>query len=88
MSGLIAHAGKIWLAVDPVDMRRGMDGLSMIVRQVLGHPPCAGSAFIFCNRAGNRIRSCCGMARGCGYVSAACIRGGLSGRGRMRRVSS
>ncbi len=23
MSGLIAHAGKIWLAVDPVDMRRG-----------------------------------------------------------------
>jgi transposase len=56
MSGLIAHAGKIWLAVDPVDMRRGMDGLSMIVQQVLGHPPCAGSAFIFCNRAGNRIK--------------------------------
>ncbi|MDT8363988.1 MAG: IS66 family insertion sequence element accessory protein TnpB [Nitrosomonas sp.] len=22
----------------------------------LGHPPCASSAFIFCNRAGNRIK--------------------------------
>lgn len=56
MSGLIAHTGQIWLAVEPVDMRRGIDGLSMIVQQVLGHPPCAGSAFIFCNRAGNRIK--------------------------------
>jgi len=32
MSGLIAYAGQIWLAVDPVDIRRGMDGLSMIVQ--------------------------------------------------------
>jgi len=32
MPGLIAHTGQIWLAVDPVDMRRGMDGLSMIVK--------------------------------------------------------
>jgi transposase len=56
MPGLIAHTGQIWLAVDPVDMRRGIDGLSMIVQQVLSHPPCAGSAFIFCNRMGNRIK--------------------------------
>ena len=56
MSGLIAHTGQIWLAVELVDMRRGIDGLSMIVQQVLGHPPCAGSAFIFCNRVGNRIK--------------------------------
>ena len=27
MSGLIANPGKIWLAVEPVDMRRGIDGL-------------------------------------------------------------
>jgi transposase len=42
--------------VDPVDMRRGIDGLSMIVQQALGHSPCSGSAFVFCNRAGNRIK--------------------------------
>jgi transposase len=56
MSGLITHTGAIWLAITPVDMRRGIDGLSSIVQQALGHAPCAGSAFIFRNRAGNRLR--------------------------------
>ncbi len=35
MSGLIASTGQIWLAVEPVDMRRGIDGLSMLVQQTL-----------------------------------------------------
>ena len=56
MSGLIAYPAQIWLAVAPVDMRRGMDGLSAMVQQSLGYSPCAGSAFIFRNRAGNRLR--------------------------------
>ena len=56
MSGLIDSPAQIWLAVAPVYMRRGLDGLSAIVQQSLGHSPCAGSAFIFRNRAGNRLR--------------------------------
>ncbi len=56
MSGLITNPGKIWLAVEPVDMRRGIDGLSMVVQQSLQHAPCVGSAFVFCNRASNRIK--------------------------------
>jgi transposase len=56
MSGLIDYPPQIWLAVAPVDMRRGLDGLSAIAQNSLGHPPCAGSAFIFRNRAGNRLR--------------------------------
>ena len=56
MPGLIAAPPQIWLAVAPVDMRRGIDGLSSIVQQALGHAPCAGSAFVFRNRAGNRLR--------------------------------
>jgi transposase len=56
MSGLIPYPPQIWLAVAPVDMRRGIDGLSSIVQQALGHAPCAGSAFIFRNRAGNRLK--------------------------------
>lgn len=56
MSGLIDYPAQIWLAVAPVDMRRGLDGLSAIVQQSLDHAPCAGSAFIFRNRAGNRLR--------------------------------
>ena len=56
MSGLIDSPAHIWIAVAPVDMRRGLDGLSAIVQRSLGHAPCAGSAFIFRNRAGNRLR--------------------------------
>jgi transposase len=53
---LIANPGKIWLMVEPVDMRRGIDGLSVLVEQALQRSPCAGSAFVFCNRTGNRIK--------------------------------
>jgi len=56
MPGLIAYPPQIWLVVAPVDMRRGIDGLSSMVQQALGHAPCAGSAFIFRNRAGNRLK--------------------------------
>jgi transposase len=56
MPGLIAAPEQIWLAISPVDMRRGIDGLSSIVQQSLGHAPCAGSAFVFRNRAGNRLK--------------------------------
>lgn len=56
MSGLITNPEAIWLAVAPVDMRRGIDGLSMLVQQALGHAPCSGSAFVFRNRSGNRIK--------------------------------
>lgn len=56
MPGLIDTPAQIWLAVEPVDMRRGLDGLSAIVQQRLGHTPCDGSAYIFRNRAGNRLR--------------------------------
>ena len=56
MSGLIAAPSHIWLAVAPMDMRRGIDGLSSFVQHALGHPPCAGSAFVFRNRAGNRLK--------------------------------
>jgi len=56
LPGLVAAPMQIWLAVAPVDMRRGIDGLSSIVQQALGYSPCAGSAFVFHNRPGNRMK--------------------------------
>jgi transposase len=56
MPGLIEAPPQIWLAVEPVDLRRGIDGLSAIVQQALEQAPCAGSAFVFRNRAGNRLK--------------------------------
>ncbi|MEQ1814884.1 MAG: IS66 family insertion sequence element accessory protein TnpB [Nitrosomonas sp.] len=32
--------------VEPVDMRRGIDGLSVLVEQALQRSSCAGSAFV------------------------------------------
>ena len=56
MFGLIPNPAAIWLVVAPVDMRRGIDGLSMIVQQAFGHAPGSGAAFVFHNRSGNRIK--------------------------------
>jgi len=56
MPGLISTPGQIWLSVAPVDLRRGIDGLSTLVQQKLGQQPCAGSAFVFRNASGNRIK--------------------------------
>ena len=59
----------------------------MIVQQALAHSPCAESAFVFSNRAGNRIKVLLWDGAGvCGYVSAACMRGGLSGQALVSAV--
>lgn len=44
---------QVWLAVEPVDMRMGIDGLSLQIQQALGRSPCDGTAYAFRNRSGN-----------------------------------
>ena len=46
----------IWLAVEAVDMRAGIDGLSARIQASLGRSPCDGTAYAFANRARNRIK--------------------------------
>ena len=46
----------VWLAVEPVDMRTGVDGLSLHVQQALGRAPCDGTAYVFSNRRRTRIK--------------------------------
>jgi transposase len=55
MLGLIANPGQIWLSIALVDLRKGIDRLSTLAQQALGQP-CAGSAVVFRNAAGNRIK--------------------------------
>ncbi|WP_239650145.1 IS66 family insertion sequence element accessory protein TnpB [Methylocucumis oryzae] len=43
MPGLIETPAQIWLAVAPVDMRKGIDGLSALVQQALSSVPTAFS---------------------------------------------
>jgi transposase len=47
---------QVWCAVEAVDMRMGMDGLSLRVQQALGKAPCDGSAYAFRNRRHNRLK--------------------------------
>lgn len=50
------QAQQVWLAIEPVDMRLGIDGLSLRVQQAIGKAPCDGSAYAFRNKRGNRIK--------------------------------
>jgi transposase len=47
---------RILLATEPVDFRKGMDGLAALVQQVLRADPFAGEVFIFRPRRGDRVK--------------------------------
>jgi transposase len=47
---------RIWLATQPVDMRRSFDALAEHVRTVLTHDPVGGHLFVFRNRTGQRVK--------------------------------
>ena len=44
---MMLQPDAVWLAVAPVDMRLGIDGLSLQVQQALGRAPCDGTAYVF-----------------------------------------
>lgn len=50
------HPQQIWLALEPVDMRIGIDGLATRVQQSLDRSPCDGAAYVFRNRRSSRIK--------------------------------
>jgi transposase len=41
---------RIWVAVEPVDFRKGIDGLASLCRQQLQADPMDGGLFVFCSR--------------------------------------
>jgi transposase len=47
---------QVWLAVEPVDMRRGHDGLSALVRSRWGEALYAGHLFVFLGRRFDRCK--------------------------------
>jgi len=56
MLGFTPAQASVWLVVEPVDMRLGIDGLSARIQQSLGRSPCDGTAYAFRNRLGTRIK--------------------------------
>jgi transposase len=47
---------RIWLAVEPTDMRCGFDRLAERARTVIGQDPLGDSLFIFRSRGGDRLK--------------------------------
>lgn len=48
---------KIWLCLEPADMRRGFDGLSRMTEETIGEDPLSGHLFVFRNRRRDRIKT-------------------------------
>lgn len=47
---------QIWVYSVPVDMRKSIDGLSIIVSDQLGKNPCGPDVFVFYNKNSNKIK--------------------------------
>lgn len=47
---------QIFVSVDPVDLRKGFNGLSAIVREVMRKDPLSGHLFCFINRRRDRAK--------------------------------
>lgn len=47
---------KVYLATGVTDMRKSINGLSLIVSEQLGHDPFTGSVFVFCNRSRDKLK--------------------------------
>jgi transposase len=50
---------RIFLCGSPVDMRKGIDGLSAIVLGQLQRDPNSGEVFVFVGRQGRRLKALC-----------------------------
>jgi transposase len=55
MIQITAHM-RILVAVEPVDFRKGIDGLAALCRQVLSKDPLGGTLFVFCSRRRHAIK--------------------------------
>lgn len=53
---LLPSAVRIYVAVEPVNMRRSFDGLMAEVRSVLARDPLSGHVFAFINRRRNQVK--------------------------------
>ena len=53
---MIPTPTQVWLVVEAIDMRAGIDGLSQRLQNTLGRSVCDGNAYAFRNRRLNRLK--------------------------------
>jgi transposase len=47
---------RVYLCLEPADMRRSFDGLCQLVRDYVGGDPLSGDLFVFRSRRGDRVK--------------------------------
>jgi transposase len=53
----LPSAPRLFLAVEPADLRNGFDGLARLVRGRIAQDPLAGHLFVFRDRRRDRVKS-------------------------------
>ena len=53
---MIPAAVRIFVCIEPADMRQGFDRLAQRVKSSLGEEPQSGSLFVFANRGATRLK--------------------------------
>lgn len=53
---LLPRAVRVYVATKPVRLNRSFDGLSNVVREVLGRDPLSGHVFVFINRRRTMVK--------------------------------
>jgi transposase len=48
---------SIYVACGATDLRKNVDGLTILIKQSFALDPFSNSIFLFCNRAGNRMKA-------------------------------
>ena len=52
----VPSGGRVWLAAGHTDMRKGFDGLALMVQETLRRDPHGGHLFVFRGRRGGLIK--------------------------------
>lgn len=52
----LPRAVRVYVASEPVSLRKSFEGLSNQVREVLSHDPLSGHVFVFLNRRKNQVK--------------------------------
>ena len=47
---------RVWLYIEPTDMRKSFNGLSALVKHQLSEDPLSGHYFVFINRRGSQMK--------------------------------
>lgn len=53
---MIPPGARVWIAMGYTDMRKGMQGLALLVQQALHRDPFAGDLFVFRGRGGSLVK--------------------------------